>query len=90
MTPSATRRFIDLIGEARLERGAWKSEPMLANSRVSDPFLSGKEAVILSLLHPRYVVFNPYLPGSDHGHAYRSGAGIERADLADVVRIARQ
>ena len=86
MTTSATTRFIDLIGEERLERGSWMSEcgPYRTDRSVA-PFLNGKEVVILSLLHPRGLFPNPYLAGCDQDHAYRSGCAVERADLADVV-----
>lgn len=87
MTTSATRRFIDLFGEARLERGAWKSEHGLHNNRLQTPFLNGKEAAILAYLHSGEVILNPYLYGSTHSDAFNSGVGIERADLADVVRV---
>lgn len=86
---SATRRFIDLIGAERLERGSWVSETGLMSPRTAGPFLNGKEAVIMSLLHPRHLFPCLYLSGSDNHHTYKSGCAIERADLADVVQRLR-
>ena len=92
MTISATRRFIDIIGEERLEKGACKGEPLAigyGGARVLDPYLSGKEDFILAALHEGTVFINPHLYGSVAYWAYRSGAGIECADLQDIKRICK-
>jgi hypothetical protein len=86
MTISAPRRFIDLIGADRLDHGSLQTERGLYRDQTLEPFLNGKEAVIMSILHPRQALTNPYLPNSIYDRAYASGCAIERADLADVVQ----
>jgi hypothetical protein len=84
---SATRRFVDIIGAERLDRGAHMSERGLTPNRLLDAFLTGKEEFILSGLYASHVRMNPYLCDTAQYHAFRSGAGIEQADLRDVVRV---
>ena len=60
MTPTAARRFVDLMGEARLVRGAGYIEP--AVYKRPEPFFIGKEAFIIRELFQG--VWSPYQPGS--------------------------
>lgn len=88
MTISATRRFINIIGEARLSHGALQSER--PREPVAEPHHVGKEAFIMATLFPTEICWCPYLPGSRQRVAYQSGAAIECADLQDVVERCRR
>lgn len=86
MTTSATCRFVELIGQARIEHGSWKSETGRVDASALAPYLNGKEAVIIALLYPDHVTVIPYAAGCAMDDAFRSGVMIERLDLDDVVK----
>lgn len=84
---TATSRFIALIGEDRLHRGAGMSERGIGTGRTYGSFLDGKETFITNALYSDATFCNPYLYDSTAYWAFKSGAGIELADLRDIVRI---
>ena len=83
MTPTATRRFVALMGEARLERGSGHMEP--AAYERPEPFFVGKEAFIMGELFTEERVWSPYPFGGPEWNTYHLGAHTECRDLRDVV-----